>query len=1078
MNFRMTPRALASLTLAMSAMAMGCGDGENNNPGPGPGVQIVCGAGTTLDGSTCVPSEQTCGDGQVFDATTRTCVLDPESLCDEGTTFVAETNSCVPNAEVCADGTSYDDASGRCVADVTCGDQTIAVDGVCIPREDIDETMYTDEEAGENDPAFGGSPQELTLPAVADSILVRGTLSAPADLNEDGRRDQDIDVYSVELTAGDALRIQALRLGSGAYGFEVRGPSGYYRQGPRYASEPDRTILALEDGTHTITVRPQATLFDPLAGPTGSPQDQYILAVENLGGLDLDAATPYDLTSAAEFTSAWSDQAANVLKLEYPADAVIDLSLDASEDDVLPQFVLLNTAGLPVGTLTAGETRALLSGGLADSLWVMIDYIELGQDTNYTLRTSLPSTVDVSNPLQAGGEQDKVTTDTIPPGGELYISVQIAQEDTGGQPTPNGQIVRMTLTALNPNLTTELEIYSPSNRLIKQNAGLTSTFFAQEEGTYLVRVRNRDEISQQGINQVSFESEAPVDMGELTAGGSVNQTATIEADAIAYFVVDAATPLSMDAEAAANGEVNLSYYTEDLQIIANAQGTAPEITDLLAERAGPRAFLISNLSGAQAQATLTVTATGEPSVEVEPNDRAATAQEVDLDEFVAGALGATDVDTFAFTPSTDGLFRANVRAQGTSTLIRATLRNARLDVLARSLPSAGLATAGAVLRAGETYYVTVSTPILSSFDTEYSVFIEELPVAGDVSVEPNDSAVTAQALTAAGGAWEVTGTVEGLTDEDWYSIDLASPAVITLGLEDALANDPFSVGIEAIAIEGDGTTEVASDGLIFAAAGTTYVRVRSLNNRGEGNSYRLRVEETTSTDLGALSTSALDTTGTLNASGEAIYSFTVGATITSTATRRPVVWSDRRVDVYASDGALVHESIDSGQFFSSDADPSFSPDTLAAGTYFVLVSGAPNQAFRLVTGDLTGSAELAANDDLFNSPAAGALAAGVETIYFGEVGPSDQTDYLTVTVPDIGGADQTIYVEHYQLGTTVADLDLAIYNSSLFPAGNATETPQVLELTVSPGDYIVEVRFIDDLTNMASGEYALRVGMR
>jgi hypothetical protein len=43
---------------------------------------------------------------------------------------------------------------------------------------------------------------------------------------------------------------------------------------------------------------------------------------------------------------------------------------------------------------------------------------------------------------------------------------------------------------------------------------------------------------------------------------------------------------------------------------------------------------------------------------------------------------------------------------------------------------------------------------------------------------------------------------------------------------------------------------------------------------------------------------------------------------------------------------------------------------LAAGTYYVLVSGRPNGAFRLVTGDLTGAVELAANEMLTSAPSA------------------------------------------------------------------------------------------------------------
>ena len=68
-----------------------------------------------------------------------------------------------------------------------------------------------------------------------------------------------------------------------------------------------------------------------------------------------------------------------------------------------------------------------------------------------------------------------------------------------------------------------------------------------------------------------------------------------------------------------------------------------------------------------------------------------------------------------------------------------------------------------------------------------------------------------------------------------------------------------------------------------------------------------------------------------------------------------------------------------------------------------------------------------------------------------------------------------VRISQYQIGETVADLDLAFFeNQGIFPTANVSQTPQVISQMVSPGMHNIQVTFTDDVA-MNSRRYLLVV---
>lgn len=1041
--------------LALGLLAPACGGDENNNTTTRPTIR--CGEGTVLQSGACVPSE-----------TPRTC--------GEGT--VEKDGQCVPQETVdaCGEGTTYNADRKLCLADVVCGPGTTAMGGRCLP-DDVMVTLPGDPEAaGENDPAFGGTPQALTLAAVGDSVQIRGTLEVPTDKNGDELVDQDVDVYRFTGTAGMMLDIKVMQTGLGAFGLEIRGPGGFRRQAPRFATSPGRMVYLPADGEYEIFVTSQARLFDPAAGAIGGADYGYLLVVEDKGPLDVMTAEVLDLAGSAELKGQLERLEGALVKVQATNGALVRLALEGLAADATPVFTFVDAQGKPLGAAAAGIKQTLVQAADA-GVWVWIDYTRLERQSSYTLRGTTLNAQDLGQSLKAGGQAVKSTSAQIGPARDLYIAIDVEHTDAGGTATPQGVVVEFEAELLQSDLATGTQVFGPNNALLATEGGRTVRFYADAPGRYIVRLINRDENLPQTITELAARAAIPFDLGTISGQATKNASFTVPGDAPAYFTFATDSPQGVDlALTSSSGQpLSMTFFDRDTFSLQDAtQGDAPlALTRQLVARAGRAVGIVSTLSDQSAQVTVAATTTGAPTLEVEPNDRFVTAQQLPAATgFFAGELPPGDVDTFTFTPAQATLVQIRSRTFGSLGAIQTTLTTGDLQVVDQSAPSFGTTASGAVLEAGRTYTLTLTSPE-SDGTVGYSLSLE--PIAGaPLEVEPNADTGSASALSPAGaGVYDAVGTVTGFGDEDWFTITSPQARYASITLETPEGFAPISPSLIVEAFAADGTTEIPIGSLARLPMGAAYIRVRVGNNTGRGNTYRLVVRDAQFQDLGTVAGgSPQAASGTFGPDGQASFSFTLGANLPANMSQTLLVASSAELQIYDAAGTPVHVSEDSGQFFGSAADPSFASMTAQAGTYFVSLKGAPGTAWSLLAAQTPSTREAAGdNDSLGNAQSLGALTVGGPPIYvYGSVDQIDGYDTFTVDL----AAAATIQVEMFQLGTRVADLDVSLLDGLGIGTQYATETPHIISEQRNAGTHGIQVTFADDV-GVNSKEYVLRI---
>lgn len=196
---------------------------------------VTCGTGTREENGVCVPTdpgtEITCGAGTVDDGN-GVCVPENSFTCGEGT--IADGDVCV---RVCPDGTTAN-ADGGCDLpppdlDVICSPGTYQFEGRCLSyeelvREEAAEVVSSgDTPTAQDDPFIytftldqdiivtgssrfaGGTPVDITLPAEGSTLLLEGDIAQLGDITGDTVPDQDWDVFAVQATAGQVLKLSA-----------------------------------------------------------------------------------------------------------------------------------------------------------------------------------------------------------------------------------------------------------------------------------------------------------------------------------------------------------------------------------------------------------------------------------------------------------------------------------------------------------------------------------------------------------------------------------------------------------------------------------------------------------------------------------------------------------------------------------------------------------------------------------------------------------------------------------------------------------------------------------------------------
>lgn len=534
-------RILAKTTLALAAAALlaacggedlECGDGtvdQNGQCVPAEEVEDICAEGTTVEDGRCVPDDSVCTgptsleDGQCviqasacnagteLDPNENICVISDETCSGDTALQVDDDGNtrCVPTDQVCDEGTTFDADTRLCLPDATCQEGDVIVDGVCVsPAEEL-AGQADIEETENNDPATGGEAQDLGLADADGEVVFTGTIDAPS---EDGV--QDVDVFSFEAEAGDWFQLSVQSTGLPTPGFVVEGPAGFLRES--YAGGADataRTVVAPENGEYTVTVLPAQLLpSQDGSGPYGDEDWSYVGTAEAIDSPD---ATDVDLSSGtATVNGSLADLQDNLVELSgVESDAVLLLSVESlgADADALfqtwddtPMMRSSQQLGLKnqyvVDASEAGALQLLFDWRSADgaSLDYNVEIAEIGANDAPTLAAEASETVEVS------ATRFDTLTISQTNGEDADLDVVVTDEE-------------------------DREIYESSS--IENGEQLRVT--APRTGTYTVEFTNATEGELDP--QLSVYAQPPTDLGSLEPGDEVTTGGQNLVDDEVYF---------------------------------------------------------------------------------------------------------------------------------------------------------------------------------------------------------------------------------------------------------------------------------------------------------------------------------------------------------------------------------------------------------------------------------------------------------------------------------------------------------------------------------------------------------------
>lgn len=227
-------RLLLGLALMGTTAAAGCGD------------DTECGPGTVKMDGACVPTEDVCAAGTVFNPETNTC--DPESttVCGEGTILVDGAcvatldcgtgtsqvgDECVPDGSViCTGNTMFDMDSGTCVPDpdaICEGDLVFVTEtSTCVDPDTLLEGMADVLELAEpNDPAFNDGAMAQVVDIADGDGTFYGCIE-PMDFDDDGVVDSDFDFFQITVDAPTLLDVRADGINGLSAAVQVLGVDG------------------------------------------------------------------------------------------------------------------------------------------------------------------------------------------------------------------------------------------------------------------------------------------------------------------------------------------------------------------------------------------------------------------------------------------------------------------------------------------------------------------------------------------------------------------------------------------------------------------------------------------------------------------------------------------------------------------------------------------------------------------------------------------------------------------------------------------------------------------------------------
>ncbi|MBA2663539.1 MAG: hypothetical protein H0U74_14720 [Bradymonadaceae bacterium] len=504
-----------------------CGVGTTRDSATGRclgGTDIECGAGTTPTAGRCIPSAEACADktrlqnglcvidpaicgtGTLLDANTGNCVATAVDVeCGDGLAFTD--GKCVATAELCAAGTNFVEATGLCLPDSTCkiGDEIIG--GLCLsPGEVL---------AAHADTVNIDNGHNLTLPAVDDRFVFKGTIDAPTNGT------QDTDNFTFTGAAGQWVKITVQSIGLQAPAFKVEGPAGmnYARWSPTDgAPSSARYVYVPYNGQYTVTVLPALVLESEGAiGPVGGEEWDYVGTLERI---EAPAATELtvDAETEATISGTVTHLTQNLFSFTGPLEnETLGFTLDALGANAWSSILVLTNTTPPSVVavhdgLTAGASFFAPDGA---DLLILVD----------AKRVRGPQ-LDYAATLDIRGISSELT---IPAGGnDLLIGV-----------APENSILKVTFESADID-EVSVSVFDADDRMLDEGAlASDSKFYAfySAGGEFAIGINNNSALA--ATLTVFVEIIKPEDLGTIVANSRREEyVATHRSDQDLFFLIE------------------------------------------------------------------------------------------------------------------------------------------------------------------------------------------------------------------------------------------------------------------------------------------------------------------------------------------------------------------------------------------------------------------------------------------------------------------------------------------------------------------------------------------------------------
>ncbi|AWV90629.1 hypothetical protein [Bradymonas sediminis] len=860
--FLMSALALSTLSL-VGCGGPECGDGTTEKDGECVadlgGDGSTCGAGTVSENGVCVPAPEVCGPMTTPDEDGR-CVVSPDACeagetldpnsgvcvagdreCAPGTVFDGSSNSCVPTSEVCDEGTVFNEDSGLCLPGFSCSVGDVIVDGFCVsPAEDlVSKADVTEVE--NNDPAFGGTAQALTLKGLGDATIFKGTIGAPVDLDEDGELDQDIDVFTFEAVAGDWFELSMQSTGMPSPIFRVKGPNGYLRSSPAIAGHGSaRQVVVPADGAYTLEVLPLSSEFSDFA--VRADDWGY---VGSLTQIDTPVRAEFNL-NANHLIGDYGSLSDHYYSITgYDAGDLVTIRVQASEPGAQGILTLWNSetelvTAAPLSV--AGSIDAVIPA--SGELFAVVDWASM-QTTGASFELSSQRAENYEYVGVLGDDEATTTTpQDIPRYGDFqYVfTVNAGQVIEIAQNNAEGETVKTTLRGASGDIVLDSA---------SQQAGTSYRYWYSETGgTYILHLDNSSSFYSSNITEatVTVTTATPKDLGAFEVGETLSESASelLEAKRSEFYLLSLDTPATISGEVSTpNGEnLDLHFLDASNAKLASFRSSGVEVVSDEIVPAGTMLLQIEAVDEVPSY-EMNFTFADAPDYEVEPNDTAANATPLDLNKGMIGI--SSDVDIFAINLDADLaddevlVFQLDQEISGFEryTSVLRDSSDAEVSVTYPEAVQDGYVVLASDLVASQTYYLETSRQGGVS-DKKYR--LSGRVETGLVEVEPNESeaAATSFELDALLGGASVFGYVPYSYDTDYYMFELAADQpldqIITFSVERLGANPTSSASWQLL----DGALNriaggVMSNDLVLSNApqGAYYLEVKRSSNAPE-----------------------------------------------------------------------------------------------------------------------------------------------------------------------------------------------------------------------------------------------------